>query len=415
MMFNALENSVRSAAKPVGLLQGVVGALPLRKPTLAECLAGAGALSAGYVTFRVGCSLAVVVKAKVNRLRVWWRGPLRLRPADGAATCGESVIPESAIPGSEERAMTFPKGQCLAGFRVNGSFHVAGCAVRMDEWLVIPDHVKSAVGQQPIELLTFDQKRSIVLTPGEMEELNILDTDLLEVRLGPARFSELGLAKVNVAPCLSEDHGGYVSIVGAFGRGTTGTLRHSLLFGKVNYSSSTFKGYSGAAYMLGSQIVGIHLHGGSSNSGYSASYVLAMLKHRYKIKDEDSTDWLQGQKEAGARVEVDPEWRDLDEARVRVNGRYHIVQTDTMARVYGKTWRGGLSNKKAFRVGFVDPESAILSGEAPKTASGASSSAVTSAPSADASGIPLTEHELATLIGASRKLLRMQSSRVAET
>lgn len=401
-----LSNMLRAAPRVeepgANLLQGVSRALRLRRPTLTEALAGAGALCAAYCGYKLGQGAYARISVSVNRVRAWWRGPLRLRPAIASPRCGETVSPESAVPGSEERSMTPPKGQCVVGFRVDGTFHVVGCAVRLDEWLVMPDHVKSAVGSaNKIELLSHDRKRSITLTAAEVESIEILDTDCCELRLAEARFSELGLGKPSVAPCLSEDVGGYCSIVGAYGQGTTGTLRHSILFGKVNYSGTTCKGYSGAAYMLGTQLAGIHLHGGTVNSGYSSSYLLAMLKHKYRIKDEDSADWLEGQKKSGARVEVDPEWRDLDECRVRVNGRYHILGSDVMSRVYGNDWRR-MGSKKEKRQFHVDPESA---GEAKPVSSGASSTEATLAPLVDADLTAYTNVELERLIAQSRKTL----------
>lgn len=377
-MFLTVIGRAQSLAAPQAARWG----LELPKPTVGNVMAGVGALSAAYLACKAGSAAASKARILGSWIASKWRKPLALRPASTSPRCGESVLPESAVPGSEERSMTFPKGQVIVGFQQGGSFHVVGCAVRIDQWLVVPDHVKSAVsGDIKLELLTADRKRRLVLTDAEMDSFVIVDTDILACQLSEARFSEAGLGKPSICPTLSETVGGYVAVVGAYGKGTTGTLRHSTLFGKVVYSGSTFKGYSGAAYMLGSQLAGVHLHGGTVNAGYSSSYLLAMLKHMFKIKDEDTAEWLDSVKRAGATVEVDPEWRDLDECRVRVNGRYHILPQGEMARAYGLDWRKGAAKKTWRTPQYEDPESATGSGEATSSLSGASASSVVSAPS----------------------------------
>lgn len=251
-----------------------------------------------------------------------------------------------------------------------------------------------------------DQTRVSVLTSSEVESLDIVDTDLLAARLNPARFADLGMRKIPVASCLSEVVGAYCAIVGAFGKGTTGTVRHSQLFGKINYSGTTCKGYSGAAYMLGKQLIGVHLHGGSVNSGYSASYVLSVLQHNAKIKPEDSIEWLESLKNSGIHVTEDPEWQDLDESRIRVNGRYHIVERSNLQRVYGLAKAG----KKA-QPEYVDQECASCSGEASVTPCGASSVVEVSRPSIVEAAEAMTLAELESL----RALLARRAKKIRDS
>ncbi|APG75635.1 hypothetical protein [Hubei sobemo-like virus 43] len=383
----------------------------LARPTLREGLVLVGGVAAtaasGYAVYSVGCW----TMSACRRLRSWWAKPLKLRPAPSGPVVGECV-PESAVPGSEERPMTPPKGQALVGFSDGSSFMVVGCAVRMEDWLVMPDHVKSALGDRRLEIRSMDHKRVVTLHNAEVEAMQLVDTDLLAVQLSPARFSEIGLAKVTVGPNLAEKFGAFSAIVGAFGKGTTGTVKHAQLFGKITYTGSTFKGYSGAAYMAGTQLVGIHLHGGTVNAGYSASYVLAMLKHMFRIKDEGSDEWLEGMRRQGAEVVVDQDWRDMDECRIRVAGRYHIIGVDTMSRVYGADWRrSGKRNLKTDR--FVDLESCVLPGESSETLSGGSRVSVPSNPSLAELANQLTLHELEKL--RERLALRAKDLRASAT
>lgn len=177
-------------------------------------------------------------------------------------------------------------------------------------------------------------------------------------------------------------------------------MHHSKLFGKVNYASSTFRGYSGAAYCSGTQLAAIHLHGGTVNSGYSASYLLALLKHLNKIKDEDTADWMERCKRAGARVVVDDQWRDLDECRIRVNGRYHIVDRSNYERVYGTVAQEKPTGWR--KPQYVDQESA---GEAVPHSSGATRHVAVSSPLREEELKSLTEYEVRKWLGLLNKEL----------
>lgn len=137
--------------------------------------------------------------------------------------------------------------------------------------------------------------------------------------------------------------------------------------------------------------MGIHLHGGHVNSGYSASFIYSMLLHNAKMKAEDSEEWLTSLKQHGLQIVEDPEWQDLDESRIRVNGRYHIVDRQTLNKVYG------FSKTAARQRQFEDPECVSPSGEAKPTSSGALSVAAVLSPSIEGELQHLTVHELRSL------------------
>lgn len=343
-------------------------------------LVGATVLVGGavYGTYRVGVKASEVAK----RVKRWWTNepdPVAPAPSEVAAV----YEPESARPGSEERALSPPKCQALVGYMEGGVFCILGNAARIDDWLVIPDHVKSAKPDH-LELRSFDQKQRLELSEDLLSAMEVVDTDLLAVQLSQAQWSRIGLSKSSLLPGIPEHQGVYVSVVGAFGKGTTGILSHHAVFGRVHYTGSTYQGYSGALYMSGDRIAGIHTHGGSFNGGYSASYALCLLKFFRKKKEagdgrihyEESADWLKQQYDAGAEVEHDSKWQDLDEVRIRVRGRYHIVSRDTMGQVFGNKWQAKLS-KRGHKGHWIDEE---LAGEARASLSGASDSPTKTAP-----------------------------------
>lgn len=254
---------------------------------------------------------------------------------------------ESLRPGSEETELMPPKSQCLMGGRnLDGDFEVNGCANLMGtdgNWfLMMPEHVWIsgqriwAKGRQ--SALELSYKR-------ETDDVICLATDFVAVRISPQEMSTIGVSKLGIQHFLSES-GASVKIVGCQGLGTVGLLKHdSQIFGRVVYNATTRKGYSGAAYISNNQIVGLHFIGGKVvNGGYSASYLWSLLMYyirktsTMRFEEPESNDWIEKQIAEGREFWVDREWGDLDEVRVRVDGRYHIVQRTSMNKALGLGW-----------------------------------------------------------------------------
>lgn len=372
----------------------------VRKSSFAGFMAQVGRVVASPVvqkaTMAVGATVVVAsagyglykssgqIHRAVRRAKKWWtNSPDPIVPS--VADHSQVYLPESARPGSEERAMSAPKCQALVGYMQDGMFCVVGNAMRIEDWLVIPDHVKCARNED-LELRSFDQKHRLELGEDLLASAEVVDTDILAMELTQAQWSRIGLARARMLPALPK-RGAYVSVVGAFGKGTTGTLSHHEVFGRVRYTGSTYQGYSGGAYMAGDRIVGVHTHGGSFNGGYSASYLLSILKYNRKVRFaggdkvqfEDSDDWFRDQYESGAEMEYDAKWQDLDEVRIRVNGRYHIVARDTVARVIGSKWQRRIKGG-GYSGGYDDRDFEAFSGEAKANLSGASGSSMYRAP-----------------------------------
>lgn len=372
---------------------------------------------AGYGAYK--CSATVNRVAK--RAKKWWTNsadPVVPSPTDRAGV----YLPESARPGSEERGMSPPKCQALVGYMHDGRFVVVGNAIRIEDWLVIPDHVKCA-RNGPLELRTFDQKHRFELPEETWDSAEFVDTDLLAVELTQTQWSRAGISRSRLLPSLPETRGCYVSVVGAFAKGTTGTLTHHEVFGRVRYTGSTYQGYSGAAYMAGDLVVGVHTHGGTFNGGFSASYILANLKYARKVRFadgaaiafEDSEDWFRQQYEAGADMEYDAKWHDLDEVRVRINGRYHIMQRDCVSKVLGSKWQKKM--KGGYKGSYNDYDDDYYyenqAGEVKTNPFGASGSLNGKAPSALVDPATTTKSEFSRLrkqLSTAAKQSKQQSS-----
>lgn len=236
-------------------------------------------------------------------------------------------IHESVRDGSPELKLSAPRCQVAVGFYTEGVYKVHGNAIRLEDYLLVPDHVLQQEEAAHVRLSNgkfYDLKKA--------EEMLVVETDVIAIKVSPTVMSQLGVQKVVLQHEHSE-HGIGVSVIGAQSLGTTGILTPGS-FGRVIYSGTTRGGYSGAAYMQGSRIVGIHMHGGKVNGGFSISYLWCCLKYELDQVDESSEEFLQGIYKSGTSVDVDPAWHDLDTKRFRSKGRYHIVTIDAWEKVF---------------------------------------------------------------------------------
>lgn len=247
-------------------------------------------------------------------------------------------VMESRRPGSEEACMSFPACAARIGsVRDGGKFVALGVAVRFPlNMLVAPDHVLCDIDSE--DKMAFGSQKPFSLR-GKVRIP--LATDLVGIILTEAEFSRIGVAECHVGHI--QDTGAMVSIVGPDSKGTVAAMSNDKTqFGRVIYNGTTLAGYSGAPYMSGNRVVGLHQLGGPVNSGFSASFVWLLVKEFLKARDESSEDWLLGQYKAGREVQ----WRehsDIDRAgeyvQVCINGQYSAVKFDSMNKAFGGRWR----------------------------------------------------------------------------
>lgn len=246
-----------------------------------------------------------------------------------------SKVFESARPGSVETKLLKPKCQFVVGnLKDNGDFEVHGCGIRMENCLIIPDHVYS------------EQDKALVKITGKQKYLDLktmpypkhIDTDILMIDMSN-NASELSMMEVSKATICHEmsDNGNQVTIVGPIGLGTTGILKWTEDdFGVVEYSGTTAGGYSGAPYMKGDHVIGIHLHGGRTNGGYSASYIYAMMNYNLEIVNETdvTVDSLRQYAKNKKRIRIDATWHDLDRVRIAIGNKVRIVERATVREAF---------------------------------------------------------------------------------
>lgn len=234
------------------------------------------------------------------------RGPWRRALQLGAATalvCGMGYIayrkwfrkdpptivfspnrPESKVEGSEESPRLEPKSQMrIAYASKTGTIEVVGCGIRVQfggrDYVMTASH-NVATGE-PIYLVG---KGSSIELLKEPEVINCgYDIALIQLPNGVA--SKLGLSIANFCSLGTGDL--YVDVVGANGCGTTGKLNPlPKSVGMLQYSGTTFGGYSGAAYFNGNSVYGIHTTGGRANMGVAAMFLQHAAKIALAMTDE---------------------------------------------------------------------------------------------------------------------------------
>ncbi|APG75847.1 hypothetical protein 1 [Hubei sobemo-like virus 46] len=290
-----------------------------------------------------------------RQARSWITGKVEAR-FEPTRLDGRENVMESIRDGSLLTPMMTPKCQVSVGQMRDGEFHIHGCGVRLETFLVLPDHVWSysrissetgrtwlmGAAEKPIEVSEF--------------EANVLDTDMVYVRLPNNVWSQLGVgtsALVHEVP----SQGVYCTIVGPATLGSCGMLRHDpYVFGRVVYDGSTTGGFSGAAYMRANSIAGIHQRGGKTcNGGFSVSYLWVTLCAMEKMKPEDTADWLRNSFKGKKRVRVDKSWADTDTVRVMVDGAFAIVERSSMKQAFGSNYQDDLEDFKVPReLGYED-------------------------------------------------------------
>lgn len=267
----------------------------------------------------------------------------------------QRYVGESLRAGSMELKTNRPKCQILVGNIENGNFVIYGSAVRIWNSVVVPTHVVDSADLDG-KLWMKGAQGCLSLTTADFYRL---DTDISGIDLTDNQLSQIGAPQANLYETIS-DKGEFVSVAGVQGMGTVGNLRHdSTAFGKVCYLSTTMPGYSGAPYMKGDRVAGIHGWGGATNGGYSASYIKARLDGHHKRRLESSEDFLMKIFKSKTFRSGDINMLHGDEVYVRYNGQYHLVDGDTFRKARGLEYIDGTYDDAE----SMEPESLRHSGE----------------------------------------------------
>lgn len=300
----------------------------------------------------------------------------------------QELVPESIRAGSVETPSVRPKFQAVVGtLDADGTFTTLGCCVRMDDVLLIPEHVFALAGRE----LAIQGAQGILRMPDAVYEE--IDVDIGFLSLTEREFSSIGISKVSVETVIPTA-GALVQISGVRDMGTMGPLYIDMqTFGRVIYEATTKAGYSGAAYRS-TKLYGIHTNGGQINAGWSAAYLkcaLQIIKNQRVTTPESSEAWLRKLFEAGVAIRGK---RYQDQYMLQINADFHLIE-DTVAhavlgdQIFSSNGRWMLKNKRfSYDDADVEFEALPHSGEARSSTSGASSSLIRSPVSVGVSARP---------------------------
>uniref|UniRef100_A0A023G640 Uncharacterized protein n=1 Tax=Amblyomma triste TaxID=251400 RepID=A0A023G640_AMBTT len=283
-----------------------------------------------YLAFLAVCRL---------RIRFWnWRAPpvaQVLVDRVDLPVWGPEFVPERYQPGSDPHPVSvreIPAFQAAVYTKARGGseMHFQGYALNLEGFLLMPLHVKEPEGvphdQVVLQKLVGEETRQVTL--GEdihwMEVAqDAVAADMTTMKCDKGSLeSYLGLARGKAADITEMTH---CAIIGGMKPARTmGAVRHLAdFFGQVQYTGTTFSGYSGAAYYANKTVYGMHTAAWlSMNIGYSAAYLAAILRKR-RGKKESSEDYVL--KRAGKQRQIvyrtspgDPE-----EIIMKVDGRFY--------------------------------------------------------------------------------------------
>lgn len=231
---------------------------------------------------------------KVPRERKFWAGVL------GVVTCvagfalyrkyknrpvkirmAGQAVEESLVAGSTLVTRPIPSCQAAIGFKEPDGMKVVGCCIRTEFGLWVPLHVVS-VGYENAYIIG---RTGVVYPIGEQISKALqhpFGLEMICLDLPSSWYSQLELKIAVFSPMATYDT---VCITGPDGKSSMGRLQitdpNFYIMGKVEYHGSTTAGFSGAPYMRGPHVIGIHLHGGSGGNG---GQEILYLNHMYKLE-----------------------------------------------------------------------------------------------------------------------------------
>lgn len=236
------------------------------------------------------------------------------------------ICQESLLPNSIETEFREPDCQMTLAYEGRGGTLEAvgaGLRVQIGPYACLMTAMHNLAYEKPLWLIKSGKQVCV----GKVD-YRPLAADAAIVVLAEKTFSVLGVKVASLSPILQGRQ--VITIVGIAGKGTTGQLHvadaafHGL--GHVEYKATTRGGYSGAAYMSGNNVYGMHTHGGARNGGYDSLYLYSLAKIALSYEEEesdeaflrrlfDSDDWNKHSiEERGDKVIV----RDY-------SGHYHVV------------------------------------------------------------------------------------------
>lgn len=266
--------------------------------------------------------LVVVFILVLYKAPRFWRPKMKTTMSQTTDTCGVGFEAEKMVDGSVFKGAKSPIYQCeISGFGSCTWVH-SGQGFRVKNTLITANHVIESFSQLRLK----GPKGTIEVSK---KRFKLVEGDLAKMTLSTDEISRMGLksAKLNTHE-VSANSGLFVEVA-AFGKSSMGLVTPHEAFGFVYYQGSTAKGFSGAPYTVGNTVYGMHLGGGGGNMGYDAAYISMLIVH----DNEDSEDYVYDQVLKYKSYDYQRSPYDPDEFRLRVNGRYFLVDADMIHKI----------------------------------------------------------------------------------
>jgi len=203
-----------------------------------------------------------------------------LKVLNGGAEAVYKRFPESAITGSDVLSVNekdLPDCSAPVVVDVGGDNVVVGTATRYQDCLVFPGHVRSIFeeimlprqrGKQPgfVRIKLYDENGlPLFYVPA-------FNPDIYVVTLTKALIAELGLQSARVADRMARSVQA-VCISPATKQQSSGkVLFDEKDITEISYFGSTTRGFSGAPYMVGKQVYGMHISGSSGQVNFGVPF-----------------------------------------------------------------------------------------------------------------------------------------------
>lgn len=272
-IFDGVANTTERVVNSVG--GGVAGTLETNTEWLK------GVLWSWLVILFLVASIAAIIVVLVGIMRYVYQraSDYMVRPIVWRL---RGISYEAVRPGSGFVPADIPSYQISV--RKPGLFadqHSGYCIRVSDDYAVVPRHV---MPDGDMVILVGHSGEKIALANPSLT-LSVMP-DLAYLYVGKSNFAKLG---AKVAPPARTD-GGHATITGPLGA-SSGLLRKAQMVGTLCYSGSTVAGMSGAAYVIGSKVVGVH-HGVVDGKSYNFGTATQLIAEEVKklVTFESSED-----------------------------------------------------------------------------------------------------------------------------
>lgn len=268
----------------------------------------------------VGACLVFLVLSKLAKLitKLYTRVPHSM-----VKSCVEKMRPGSYL----EYAATKPLFQVEIWIRTDGLFMKTGQGFNTKFGLITALHVV----EEAVEIKLVSERGELIVDASRFKQV---EGDVGLLRLTANETATLGVEQAKLASHQLNKKAGLFVKVQAFGQQTMGMLSpDDDAFGFCDYNGSTVKGFSGAPYYLGKAVYGMHVGGTTKNFGYEAAYIYMLVSRG----QESTEDYLISEIQKDVDYHWQPSPYNPDEIRMRVNGKFYLVDQDEFDKIVGKS------------------------------------------------------------------------------